>query len=185
MFLLTSPIRWYPAFWRATRHRAGAEQAFRADRHYLSHDTNDPRKEQLSNTPKTTSLLFGTNEMMNSLPISRASAMCASFGEATIQFKKSEGFPSRPAPTISLSPTVTRSASSRPKPLGQGDLIKIAQDFYNDAYLFDQNACSSPHLIVWIGTKETIHTASRDSGPPSMTLWKLATPSRLSLRWTN
>ncbi len=31
---------------------------------------------------------------------------------------------------------------------------KVAQGFYNDTYLFDQNACSSPHLIVWLGGKE-------------------------------
>ena len=31
---------------------------------------------------------------------------------------------------------------------------KIAQDFYNDTYLYDQNACSSPRLIVWFGTEE-------------------------------
>lgn len=28
---------------------------------------------------------------------------------------------------------------------------KIAKDFYNDTYLFDQNACTSPRLIVWLG----------------------------------
>jgi len=28
---------------------------------------------------------------------------------------------------------------------------KIAQDFYNDTYLFDQNACTSPHLVIWVG----------------------------------
>lgn len=27
--------------------------------------------------------------------------------------------------------------------------IKLARSFYNDTYAFDQNACSSPHLIVW------------------------------------
>lgn len=27
---------------------------------------------------------------------------------------------------------------------------KLAAGFYNDTYLFDQNACSAPHLIVWI-----------------------------------
>ena len=26
---------------------------------------------------------------------------------------------------------------------------KLAHDFYNDTYLNDQNACSSPHLILW------------------------------------
>lgn len=29
---------------------------------------------------------------------------------------------------------------------------KLAQDFYNDTYLYDQNACSSPRLICWLGT---------------------------------
>lgn len=27
----------------------------------------------------------------------------------------------------------------------------IAEDFYNDTYLFDQNACSAPHLVIWLG----------------------------------
>ena len=40
------------------------------------------------------------------------------------------------------------------------DKIKIAQGFYNDTYLFDQNACTSPHLITWIGDKESSHEAS-------------------------
>lgn len=26
---------------------------------------------------------------------------------------------------------------------------KLAEDFYNDTYLMDQNACSTPHLICW------------------------------------
>lgn len=30
-------------------------------------------------------------------------------------------------------------------------LSRLAQDFYNDTYLMDQNACSSPHLVVWYG----------------------------------
>jgi len=33
---------------------------------------------------------------------------------------------------------------------------KIADGFYNDTYLFDQNACTSPHLIVWLGLKENV-----------------------------
>lgn len=28
---------------------------------------------------------------------------------------------------------------------------RIAQDFYNDTYLNDQNACSAPHFVVWLG----------------------------------
>lgn len=37
--------------------------------------------------------------------------------------------------------------------------IAIAQGFYNDTYLFDQNACTAPHLIVWLGDKESSREA--------------------------
>lgn len=30
---------------------------------------------------------------------------------------------------------------------------KLAKAFFNDTYLMDQNACTSPHLIVWVGEK--------------------------------
>ena len=30
---------------------------------------------------------------------------------------------------------------------------RIANDFYNDTYLSDQNACTSPRVIVWTGSK--------------------------------
>lgn len=33
--------------------------------------------------------------------------------------------------------------------LSDKDLAALAEKFYNDTYLFDQNACSSPHLILW------------------------------------
>lgn len=31
-------------------------------------------------------------------------------------------------------------------------LGKLAEAFYNDSYLMDQNACSSPHLVIWLGS---------------------------------
>jgi hypothetical protein len=45
--------------------------------------------------------------------------------------------------------------------LETADPARTAQDFYNDTYLFDQNACSSPRLIVWVGTRETIDAAKQ------------------------
>ncbi len=30
-------------------------------------------------------------------------------------------------------------------------IVRLGQSFYNDTYLMDQNACSSPHLVVWSG----------------------------------
>ncbi|MEI8274037.1 MAG: acyl-CoA reductase, partial [Paludibacter sp.] len=31
---------------------------------------------------------------------------------------------------------------------------KIADGFFNDTYLFDQNACSAPRLVIWTGINE-------------------------------
>lgn len=31
------------------------------------------------------------------------------------------------------------------------EMDRLANAFYNDTYLMDQNACSSPHLVVWVG----------------------------------
>ena len=30
------------------------------------------------------------------------------------------------------------------------EMKKIAENFYNDTYLFDQNACSAPHIVFWL-----------------------------------
>ena len=35
------------------------------------------------------------------------------------------------------------------------ELINLVKNFYNDTYLFDQNACTSPHLIIWTGKSKT------------------------------
>lgn len=37
----------------------------------------------------------------------------------------------------------------------------LARGFYNDTHLFDQNACTAPHLVVWLGTKVNIQLAKQ------------------------
>lgn len=39
------------------------------------------------------------------------------------------------------------------------DKERVANGFYNDTYLFDQNACSSPRLIYWVGNDENVGRA--------------------------
>ncbi len=39
--------------------------------------------------------------------------------------------------------------------LAHGDKNQLAQAFYNDTLLNDQNACSSPSLVVWLGQETT------------------------------
>jgi hypothetical protein len=36
------------------------------------------------------------------------------------------------------------------------DLEKLAEAFYNDTYLMDQNACSSPHMVFWLNAAEAV-----------------------------
>ena len=45
--------------------------------------------------------------------------------------------------------------------LSENDLSKIALRFYNDTYLFDQNACTAPHLIYWLGTNSQVEQAKQ------------------------
>lgn len=43
-------------------------------------------------------------------------------------------------------------AAIRPKAIleaSNDEIAKLAERFYNDTYLFDQNACSAPHLVCW------------------------------------
>lgn len=45
--------------------------------------------------------------------------------------------------------------------IADNNLNKLAEQFYNDTYLFDQNACSAPRLIVWRGNSKNIEKAKR------------------------
>lgn len=40
------------------------------------------------------------------------------------------------------------------------DHPRIARNFFNDSYLFDQLACTSPHLVVWLGSEADCDEAS-------------------------
>ena len=35
------------------------------------------------------------------------------------------------------------------------NLERLTQNFYNDTMIMDQNACTSPHLVFWLGDEET------------------------------
>nr|MDE6852377.1 hypothetical protein [Lachnospiraceae bacterium] len=41
----------------------------------------------------------------------------------------------------------------------ENELTQLAEAFYNDTYLMDQNACSSPHFIYWISPWDEKKTA--------------------------
>lgn len=41
----------------------------------------------------------------------------------------------------------------------ESELELLAAGFYNDVFLLDQNACSSPHLILWQGSEDAVLAA--------------------------
>lgn len=42
------------------------------------------------------------------------------------------------------------------------EIKKLTEKFFNDTYLVDQNACSSPHLILWLGKKNKNHEKAKN-----------------------
>lgn len=43
--------------------------------------------------------------------------------------------------------------------LSDEELAKLAENFYNDSYLYNQKACSSPRVLTWIGDHSSVRTA--------------------------
>lgn len=61
-------------------------------------------------------------------------------------------FPSRVSTAVLLAQSIDE--------LSQVALDKLALAFYHDTYLVDQNACSSPSQVVWLGDKGVFERAS-------------------------
>lgn len=71
-------------------------------------------------------------------------------GDATIETIRKNAIPAR-AFDICFADRYSI-AAIRPKAIldaSDEELTKLAERFYNDTYLFDQNACSAPHLVCW------------------------------------
>lgn len=48
---------------------------------------------------------------------------------------------------------------------GQAQIGALAAGFFNDVFLMDQNACSSPHLVVWLGETAAVAAAKERFWP--------------------
>ena len=81
-------------------------------------------------------------------------------GDATIETIRKNAIPAR-AFDICFADRYSI-AAIRPKAILEAsdeEITKLAERFYNDTYLFDQNACSAPHLVCWLGEKENVKKA--------------------------
>lgn len=82
-------------------------------------------------------------------------------GDATIQTIRQNAIPARSfdvcfADRYSI-------AAINPKAImeaSEAEMKKLAKAFYNDTYLFDQNACSAPHTIFWVSEGSNVSEVS-------------------------
>lgn len=74
-------------------------------------------------------------------------------GDQTIRELRRSEIPPR-ATEITFSDRYSLAVIDADRYLESQDKKRIAQDFYNDTYLSDQNACTSPRVVVWYGEQK-------------------------------
>lgn len=79
-------------------------------------------------------------------------------GDATIEQIRKSRIPAR-AFDVTFADRYSFAIVQAAEYLKNADRKTMAEDFYNDTYLFDQNACSSPHFFVWLGEKDIVEKA--------------------------
>ena len=83
-------------------------------------------------------------------------------GDETIRHIRSLGIPERSVEVV-FADRYSLCAIDGASVLAADDpeLARLAGGFFNDTYLMDQNACSSPHLVLWFGAPDVIERAQR------------------------
>ena len=73
-------------------------------------------------------------------------------GDNTIgEFRK---FPLKPRATeVTFADRYSLAVIDSDTYMGMEDKKRVANDFFNDTYLTDQNACTSPRVVVWMGSQ--------------------------------
>ena len=79
-------------------------------------------------------------------------------GDATIDAIRRAVLPPR-TNEITFADRHSLAVIDAPAYLAAEDKERIAQDFYNDTYLSDQNACTAPRFVVWLGAAEKVKAA--------------------------
>ena len=78
-------------------------------------------------------------------------------GDETIYRLKQSKAPARSI-DVTFADRYSFAAINADKLVSEQNMERLAENFYNDTYLFDQNACSAPHLVVWLGSKAVSYT---------------------------
>lgn len=82
------------------------------------------------------------------------SSICASRivwgGDMTIALMRQSTLPPR-AVEVTFADRYSFLVLNAEAVLAEGDLTRLVRNFWNDTYFTDQNACTSPRLVIWLG----------------------------------
>ena len=103
---------------------------------------------------KTYGLLvrYGREKAVNDLFSSMADVRIVWGGDATIAELRKSPLPPRSC-EIAFADRYSLAIIDADYYLERADKVKTAEDFYNDTFLTDQNACTSPRIVVWRGER--------------------------------
>ena len=82
-------------------------------------------------------------------------------GDNTIELIRSYKIPAR-ANEVTFSDRFSFSVINAKKYLESNEKKNLSVAFFNDTYLFDPNACTSPHILFWYGKSENIVNAKKN-----------------------
>lgn len=95
---------------------------------------------------------YGRDRDVNDALSSIASVRVVWGGDATINELRQSALPPR-STEVTFADRWSIAAIDSDAYLATGDKRKVAQGFYNDTYFSDQNACTSPRIVVWTGSR--------------------------------
>lgn len=102
--------------------------------------------------PYITVLRYGHCKKVNDYFSAMADLRVIWGGDKTIQELRQSPIPVR-AGEITFADRYSLAVINAEDYLNIEDKEKTARDFYNDTYLTDQNACTSPRIVVWTGSR--------------------------------
>ena len=95
---------------------------------------------------------YGRDKEINDLFSSIADVRVVWGGDQTISELRKSELPPR-ASEITFADRYSLAVIDSESYLADENKSKIAEDFYNDTFFSDQNACTSPRIIVWMGNR--------------------------------
>ncbi|MBQ6930595.1 MAG: acyl-CoA reductase [Clostridia bacterium] len=102
--------------------------------------------------PYVVCVRYGRNKEINDLFSAVADVRLVWGGDKTIEELRKSPLPPRSG-EITFADRYSIAVIDSDKYLCIEDKKKTAEDFYNDTFLSDQNACTSPRIIVWTGSQ--------------------------------